>query len=57
MEVQHEILNKVSKLVDEGTLKTTLGENFGKINAANLKRAHALIESGSAKGKIVLAGF
>ncbi|EJT84347.1 alginate lyase [Pseudomonas putida S11] len=27
------------------------------INASNLKRAHALIESGKAKGKIVLEGF
>jgi NADPH:quinone reductase-like Zn-dependent oxidoreductase len=37
-----------------GALKTTLAERFGKINAANLKRAHALIESNRASGKIVL---
>ena len=30
---------------------------FGAINAANLKRAHALIERGAARGKIVLQGF
>ncbi|ATU92611.1 zinc-binding alcohol dehydrogenase family protein [Phyllobacterium zundukense] len=57
MEAQHRILNKVSELVDEGTIKTTLADDFGPINAANLKRAHALIESGRAKGKIVLSGF
>ena len=35
----------------------TLAEHFGTINAANLKRAHALLESGKARGKIVLEGF
>jgi NADPH2:quinone reductase len=51
------LLNAVAKLVDEGSLRTTLGENYGVINAENLKRAHALIESGKAVGKIVLEGF
>ncbi|MBV8464392.1 MAG: zinc-binding dehydrogenase, partial [Burkholderiales bacterium] len=40
-----------------GTIKTTVAEHFGTINAANLKRAHALLEGGTAKGKIVLEGF
>ena len=44
-------------LVDAGRIRTTLAETFGPINAANLKRAHALIESGKARGKIVLEGF
>jgi NADPH2:quinone reductase len=51
------LLNEVARLVDAGTLRTTLGENFGPINATNLKRAHALIESGRARGKVVLEGF
>jgi NADPH2:quinone reductase len=50
-------LNQVSRLVDEDAIRTTLAERFGAINAANLRRAHALIESGRAKGKIALAGF
>lgn len=54
---QHHILNRVADLIDQGVLKTTFGEHFGKINAANLRRAHAFIESGKAKGKIVLEGF
>ena len=54
---QGALLNEVSKLVDGGVLRTTLAENFGAINAQNIKRAHALIESGRAKGKIVLEGF
>lgn len=51
------ILNEVARLVDAGRLRTTLGENFGTIDAATLRRAHARIESHTAKGKIVLAGF
>ncbi|MBB1517633.1 zinc-binding alcohol dehydrogenase family protein [Aquipseudomonas guryensis] len=54
---QHRLLNRVSQLIDDGVLKTTLGEHFGSINAANLRRAHALLESGTARGKIVLEGF
>ena len=48
MESQHDLLNEVSRLVDDGRIRTTLGETFGTINAANLKRAHALLESGTA---------
>lgn len=54
---QGALLNEVARLIDDNTLKTTLGESFGAINAANLRRAHALIESHRAKGKIVLEGW
>ncbi|KRE08842.1 Zn-dependent oxidoreductase [Bosea sp. Root670] len=54
---QGKLLAEVSRLVDEGKIRTTLAEHFGTINASNLKRAHALIESNRAKGKIVLEGF
>ncbi|WDE95804.1 zinc-binding dehydrogenase [Lentisphaera profundi] len=54
---QHNILNEVASLIDQGVIKTTVGEHFGTINANNLLRAHALLESGKAKGKIVLEGF
>jgi zinc-binding alcohol dehydrogenase family protein len=54
---QGKLLAEVSRLVDEGKIRTTLAEHFGTINANNLKRAHALIESNRAKGKIVLEGF
>ncbi|MGB6638226.1 MAG: zinc-binding alcohol dehydrogenase family protein [Bradyrhizobium sp.] len=54
---QHHLLNDIADLVDKGVVKTTLGENFGTINAANLKRAHALLESGKSRGKIVLEGW
>ncbi|HEV7437474.1 MAG TPA: zinc-binding alcohol dehydrogenase family protein [Pseudorhizobium sp.] len=54
---QHKLLNHVAELVDTGRIRTTLTETYGTINAENLKRAHAMIESGRAKGKIVLSGF
>ena len=54
---QHRILSEIAALVDSGVLRTTARENFGAINAANLRRAHATVESGSAIGKNVLAGF
>ncbi|MFC5356994.1 zinc-binding alcohol dehydrogenase family protein [Azospirillum himalayense] len=57
IDAQHALLSELSRLVDAGTVRTTLAETFGTINAANLTRAHALLESGRAKGKIVLAGF
>jgi len=57
MIAQHVLLNRIASLIDEGVLRTTLGEHFGPINAANMRRAHALVESGKAKGKIVLEGF
>lgn len=57
MQAQHELLKQVAQLVDAGRLRTTLGEHFGAINADNLKRAHAFIESGTARGKVVLEGF
>ena len=54
---QHNLLDEVSRLVDQGVLRTTLGEKLGRINAANLKRAHAMVESGKSRGKLVLEGF
>jgi len=57
MAAQGRLLSRLAELVDAGRIRTTVGEHFGTINAANLKRAHALLESGQARGKIVLEGF
>ena len=54
---QGEILSEVTRLVDRGALRSTLHDDFGPINATNLRRAHALIENGRALGKVVLQGF
>ncbi|WDZ82844.1 zinc-binding alcohol dehydrogenase family protein [Micromonospora cathayae] len=51
---QHEILRQVADLVDKGVLHTTLTTRIDGIDAANLRRAHALVESGGTIGKIVL---
>ena len=57
MNEQGEILDAMAALVDDGKIRTTLTRRLSPINAANLKTVHALIESGAAKGKIVLEGF
>ena len=54
---QHKLLERVAQLIDDGVLRSTVTERFGTINAANVRRAHALLESGTARGKIVLSGF
>jgi len=54
---QSHLLNHVAKLIDDGKVKTTVGKHLGKINAANLKKAHQILEEGSAIGKLVLEGF
>ncbi|MBW8859547.1 MAG: zinc-binding alcohol dehydrogenase family protein [Caulobacter sp.] len=54
---QHRLLDAVADLVDAGRLKTTLTQVLTPINAANLKTAHAAVESGTTRGKIVLEGF
>jgi NADPH2:quinone reductase len=57
MQRQHEILEAAAALIDSGTLHTTLAESLGSINAANLRRAHELLERGRTIGKLVLEGF
>lgn len=54
---QARILNKISRAVDDGRIRTTATQNLGVINAANLKKAHEQLESGSTIGKVVLEGF
>jgi NADPH:quinone reductase-like Zn-dependent oxidoreductase len=54
---QHDILRQVAQLVDKGVLHTTLTERIDGVNAANLRRAHGIVERGSAIGKTVVAGF
>jgi NADPH2:quinone reductase len=57
MQRQHEILEAAAALIDNGTLRTTLAESLGPINAANLRRAHRMLERGRTIGKLVLEGF
>ena len=57
MNEQGRLLNRVSDLVDQSYIQTTVGKNLGTINAKNLRAAHEELESGRSIGKIVLAGF
>ena len=57
IERQHQLLNEVAGLVESGEIRTTLTDVLGTINAANLRKAHALVETNRTKGKLVLAGF
>ena len=54
---QGEILDEVAAMVDAGTVRTTATEVVGPISAENLRRAHAELETGQVRGKLVLAGF
>ncbi|AET89349.1 NADPH:quinone reductase [Burkholderia sp. SFA1] len=54
---QHKLLSEVARLIDAGTIRTTLGRNLGTINASNLREAHRLLEEGRTVGKLVLTGF
>ena len=51
------ITSGVSQLIDNGTLKHTAKTEIKPINAANLRAAHARLESGNSIGKIVLSGW
>lgn len=57
MIAQHQILNRISKLVDEDMLTSTINKTLSPINADNLRKAHAQLETGSTIGKIVLSGW
>ena len=54
MEVQHDILDRAADLFEDGTLRHTLREVLGPLDAENLREAHARIESGRTIGKLVL---
>ncbi|MDW7692954.1 zinc-binding alcohol dehydrogenase family protein [Flammeovirgaceae bacterium SG7u.111] len=54
IERQHEILNEIASLLDNGTLKTTLTTTLEGFTVENLKKAHEMQESGKTIGKTVI---
>ncbi|MEH6737941.1 MAG: zinc-binding alcohol dehydrogenase family protein [Sulfitobacter sp.] len=54
---QHKLLNYVADQIDAGRIRTTVQDVLSPINAANMREAHRLVETGAAKGKIVVEGF
>jgi len=57
MITQHNLLNKTADLIENGIIKTTMTKSYGKLNAENLRKAHAQIESGTTIGKIILSVY
>ena len=57
MDAQHKLLNRVSELLDNGTLISTVNNRGGVLNVENLRAAHEFQESGTAIGKTILEGF
>ena len=54
---QGELLNEIASLLEAGKLRSTHSETLSPINAANLRKAHARLESGRTIGKLVLEGW
>lgn len=54
---QHRLLTEIAGLVDAGRMRSTLTRTLGPIDAATLREAHALVESGRMIGKVVVAGW
>jgi len=57
MIAQHDLLDRVAGLVDEGVVRTTLTQELSPFNAATMRRAHAMVEEGRMTGKVVVSGF
>lgn len=53
IEQQH-LLNSIADYIDQGELVTTMNQVFRPINAANLRKVHAMVEQGNSIGKLVL---
>lgn len=56
-DMQHKLLGKVAQMIYDSLIKSTLNQHFGTINASNLLRTHALLESGQSRGKVILSSF
>lgn len=57
MIAQHRLLTDVAQLVDQGVIRTTMGEHYGRITPENLERAHQAMSTEHTQGKVVLEGF
>lgn len=51
---QHEVLEKISRMLNDGVLKSTVTEVLHTVNAATLRKAHKMIETNHTIGKIVI---
>lgn len=54
---QGKLLDAVADLIEAGKIRSTLTDVLRPITAANLKQAHALLESNRMRGKLALEGW
>ena len=54
---QHQLLDRVAEMIDEGTIQSTLSQELHPIDAATLREAHAMVEAGRMVGKVVVSGW
>lgn len=54
---QRQILTTIATLIDQHKIVSTRTETIGTINVDHLKKAHAMLESGTTIGKLVLANW
>ncbi|MDN5567850.1 MAG: zinc-binding alcohol dehydrogenase family protein, partial [Paracoccus sp. (in: a-proteobacteria)] len=57
MTAQRDLLNRVSDMIDDGTLHCTVTERLGPMDVQTLRAAHERQESGHVIGKQVLGGL
>lgn len=57
MALQGDVLQQVAEMIDFGTILHTRTEDMGEISADNIRKAHALVESGRMIGKATLSGM
>lgn len=55
VEQQHEILKKLTDLIDDGIIKITLSKTLEGFTVENMKKAHEMSESGKTIGKIAIS--
>ena len=57
MITQHQLLTRVSQMVDDGKIKTTMTKDMGALTLESMIEAHKIQESGRMIGKMVFDGF
>jgi NADPH:quinone reductase-like Zn-dependent oxidoreductase len=54
MDYQQRLLDRVSAMIDAGTVQSVVTQNLGALDLETLKRAHEIQQSGTAIGKNVM---
>lgn len=54
---QHDLLDHVAALLDEGRIRSTLRVELGPIEAASMREAHEIVETSQTIGKVAVSGW